>query len=156
MTNTLKELLTEAVREILDEELSSSKTNDPMFGKAKSLDHDIAAIVGSKADIAALTQVADDDVGPHRRNSCSPWRIGEQYLIRTATMTHCGQLVDVYPNELVLVDDAWVADTGRFNEALRTGKLDEVEPFPDGPVIVGRNSVIDAAIWNHPLPREVI
>lgn len=153
MTNTLKELIAEAVREILDEELLSSKTNGPLFGKAKSVDRDIAAIVGSKADIAALSQ--DADVTPYQHHA-SPWCIGEKYLVRTATMTHCGRLAAVYPIELVFEDDAWVADTGRFNEALRTGKLEEVEPFPDGPVIVGRNSVVDAAIWNHPLPREVI
>ena len=74
----------------------------------------------------------------------SPWEVGKNYLIRTVTMIQTGRLVAVMPQELVLEDAAWIADTGRFADALRTGKFCEVEPFPDGRVIVGRGAVIDA------------
>ena len=83
----------------------------------------------------------------------SHWEIGENYFIRTVTHHLTGRLFSVTPSELVLVDAAWIADDGRFNEALRTGKLNEVEPFPAGRVIVGRGSLIDACIWSHDLPR---
>ena len=73
-----------------------------------------------------------------------PWVIGKAYLIRTVTMIQTGRLVAVTPQELVLEDAAWIADTGRFADALKTGKFNEVEPFPDGQVIVGRGAVIDA------------
>jgi hypothetical protein len=73
-----------------------------------------------------------------------PWVIGKAYLIRTVTMIQTGRLVAVTPQELVLEDAAWIADTGRFANVLKTGKFNEVEPFPDGPVIVGRGAVIDA------------
>lgn len=82
-----------------------------------------------------------------------PWRIGKNYLIRTVTMIDTGRLVAVTPGELVLEDAAWIADTGRFADALKTGKLNEVEPFPEGQVIIGRGSIIDATIWVHDLPR---
>lgn len=85
----------------------------------------------------------------------APWKIGQNYLIRTATMTQTGRLTYAGPQELVLEDAAWIADTGRFSAALATGELGEVEPFPNGEVIVGRGSVIDAAVWQHPLPRTV-
>ena len=83
-----------------------------------------------------------------------PWVVGKAYLIRTVTMIQTGRLVAVYDKELVLEEAAWVADTGRFNDALSKGTLNEIEPFPDGPVIVGRGTICDAAIWSHPLPRK--
>lgn len=83
----------------------------------------------------------------------SPWVIGKNYLIRTVTMIQTGRLVAVTQQELVLEDAAWIADTGRFADALKTGKFNEVEPFPDGQVIVGRGAVIDA-VQITALPRE--
>lgn len=72
------------------------------------------------------------------------WEIGKTYLIRTVTMIDTGVLVAVTDKELVLEDAAWIADTGRFSDALKSAKFNEVEPFPDGKLIVGRGSIIDA------------
>ena len=85
----------------------------------------------------------------------SPWCIGKNYFIRTVTMIQTGRLVAVTPQELVLEDAAWIADDGRFNEAIKDGTLNEVEPFTDGEVIVGRGALIDCIEWKHPLPRSV-
>ena len=74
----------------------------------------------------------------------SPWQIGQNYLIRTVTMIQTGRLVSVSSQELVLEDAAWIPDTGRFADALQSCKFGEVEPFPQGPVIIGRGAVIDA------------
>lgn len=73
-----------------------------------------------------------------------PYTIGSPYFIRTVTHHHTGRLVQVTEHELVLEDAAWIADDGRFSDALKSGNFGEVEPFPDGPVIIGRGSVIDA------------
>ena len=81
----------------------------------------------------------------------SPWKIGENYMIRTVTMIQVGTLVDVTEKELVLEDASWVADTGRFHEFITKGEVDEVEPFPTGQVIVGRGALIDACKWKHAL-----
>ena len=72
------------------------------------------------------------------------WKIGANYLIRTATMIDAGKLVAVTEHELVLEDASWIADTGRFGKALEKGTFNEVEMFPAGQVIVGRGSLIDA------------
>ena len=72
------------------------------------------------------------------------WKIGANYLIRTATMIDAGRLVVVTEHELVLEDASWIADTGRFGKALESGTFNEVEMFPAGQVIVGRGSLIDA------------
>lgn len=82
------------------------------------------------------------------------WQVGKAYFIRTVTMYLTGKLIKLTPQELVLEDAAWIADTGRFSEAMKTGKFSEVEPFT-GPVIVGRGSVIDAQEWSLVLPREL-
>jgi hypothetical protein len=74
----------------------------------------------------------------------APWEIGKIYLIRTVTMIDTGRLVAVTPQELVLEDAAWIADTGRFAQAVEKAEFGEVEPFPAGRVIVGRGSIIDA------------
>ena len=74
----------------------------------------------------------------------NPWELGKIYLIRTVTMIDTGRLVRVTPQELVLEDAAWIADTGRFAQALDKAEFGEVEPFPSGEVIIGRGSIIDA------------
>lgn len=74
----------------------------------------------------------------------SAWEIGENYLIRTVTMIDTGRLVAVTANELVLEDAAWIADTGRFAQAVEKAEFNEVEPFPSGCVIIGRGAIIDA------------
>ncbi len=82
-----------------------------------------------------------------------PWEIGKNYLIRTVTMIDTGKLVEVGPAELVLESAAWIADTGRFTGALQSCDFSEVEPFPEGRLIVGRGAVIDA-IQIQTLPRK--
>ena len=83
----------------------------------------------------------------------SHWKIGSNYLIRTVTMIQVGRLELVTEKELVLSSAAWIADTGRFYNALRDGTLSEIEPFPND-IIVGRGSIIDATEWTHELPKE--
>ena len=81
------------------------------------------------------------------------WEIGKNYLIRTVTMIDTGKLVAVSEHELVLEDAAWIADTGRFAEALEKSKFNEVEPFPNGKVWIGRGAIVDAVQINW-LPRS--
>jgi hypothetical protein len=83
----------------------------------------------------------------------SLWEVGKPYLIRTVTMTLTGRLVAVTPHELALEDAAWIADTGRFADALLSGEYSEVEPYPAGRVLVGRGAVVDATVISAALPR---
>lgn len=82
-----------------------------------------------------------------------PFEIGKPYLIRTVTMIDTGRVVEVGPQEIVVEDAAWIADTGRFSGALQSVDFSEVEPFPEGKVIIGRGSIIDA-IQIPTLPRK--
>lgn len=85
-------------------------------------------------------------VGGHPTHDASAWEVGKIYLIRTVTMIDTGKLVAVTPQELVLEDAAWIADTGRFAQAVEAAEFGEVEPFPPGRVIIGRGSIIDAVV----------
>ena len=82
------------------------------------------------------------------KSCCStphPYNIGKNYFIRTVTHHHTGKLVDVTEHELVLEHAAWIADDGRFTEALAKSEFNEIEMFPAGSrVIIGRGSLIDA------------
>lgn len=78
--------------------------------------------------------------------------IGENLIVRTVTMTLTGRLIDVDDHDLLLADAAWIADSGRWADALANGTLSEVEPFPAA-AGVGRGAIVDWAVWPHDLPR---
>lgn len=93
--------------------------------------------------IGEAKELANMFGGQHAQDN-SAWEIGKIYLIRTVTMIDTGRLVAVTPQELVLEDAAWIADTGRFSDAVAKAEFGEVEPFPDGRVVLGRGAIIDA------------
>lgn len=80
--------------------------------------------------------------------------IGEAVIIRSVTHYYTGRLVAVADGYLILDDAAWIADTGRWSQALATGTLSEVEPYP-GRCYVSSGAVVDIAPWAHELPRAV-
>ncbi len=84
-------------------------------------------------------------------NDDCPYEIGESYFIRTVTHHYTGRLIKVYKNELVFKEAAWIADDGRFHDALKTGEFNEVEPFVND-VILGRGAILDATKFHHKLP----
>lgn len=79
---------------------------------------------------------------------------GKNVIVRTVTFHYTGRLVgQLIDGALVLEDVAWIAGSGRWAEALEQGPdaLDEVEPYPAGPVAV--SAVVDVSEWKHELPR---
>ena len=75
----------------------------------------------------------------------------DKVLIRTVTMIYVGRVIDETDHYIVLAEASWVADTGRWHNALRDGTLEEVEPYLDA-VYVSRGAVVDITKWRHPLP----
>ncbi len=82
-----------------------------------------------------------------------PFKVGSCYFIRTVTYFATGRVKVIVGNFIVLEDAAWIADTGRFQEAIAKGILLEVEPV-QVEMYVNLLSVTDAFQWNHDLPRE--
>lgn len=82
--------------------------------------------------------------------------VGKNVFIRTVTMYYVGR-VQSFENGLIELRRAsWVAETGRWSGSLQTGKLREVEPYPEGlPCFVSPRSVVEILEWKHPLPTAV-
>ena len=81
-----------------------------------------------------------------------PFTIGESIFIRTVTHHLTGRITAITGKFLTLEDAAWIADDGRFSDALATGEFSEIEPVAV-PVRVNSDSFIDVYEWRHPLPR---
>ena len=82
-----------------------------------------------------------------------PFEVGKAYFIRTVTYFATGKVKKITGNFMELEDAAWVADTGRFRQAIMEGTLDEVEPV-DVPMFINMASITDAFEWKNKLPRE--
>lgn len=109
--------------------------------------------IGEARAIAALFTTSAASSGASSETS-HPYHVGKNYLIRTVTMTYTGKLVSVGPQELVLLDAAWIADSGRWADAVAEGTFSEVEPYPDGAeVVIGRAAILDAVVINS-IPRS--
>lgn len=79
----------------------------------------------------------------------------ENVFIRTVTYHFTGEVVRETDTTITLTKAAWVADSGRFAAAMRTGEFAEVEPYPDEfEVEVQKGTCTDTVRnWPHPLPR---
>jgi len=114
-----------------------TKINDLTLGEIKEL----ISLFGNKSS----------------NNSNSPFKIGENYFIRTVTMAHVGKLEAVNDDNFVLSTASWVADTGRLSDAMKSGlesiSSSELEPFVND-IIIGRGALIDMTIYNFPLPTK--
>ena len=83
--------------------------------------------------------------------------VGEPYFVTTVTKYYTGRVKSLSFGELVLVDAAWIPDTGRLSDFLRTGKANEVEPYPDEqPVHLSMGIIVEATPFAHKLPRKVV
>lgn len=80
--------------------------------------------------------------------------IGKAWFIRTVTYHLTGMVTARIGDFLVLKDAAWIADSGRFMNAIKDGKLNEVEPVGDA--IVNLGSITDMFPWRHALPVKQV
>lgn len=74
-------------------------------------------------------------------------------IIRTVPYDYTGHAEEVKDGSLVLSDAAWIVEIGGWSNALLTGELSKVEPYP-GNAFVTLLSIVDFSAWDHPLPRE--
>ena len=76
--------------------------------------------------------------------------VGQQWFFRTVTYHLVGKVKKVFGRIIELEDAAWVADSGRFADALSKGTLNEVEPV--GRALLNFDTVTDCFPWKHKLP----
>lgn len=78
--------------------------------------------------------------------------VGEKFFFRTVTYHLTGRVKKVIGSILELENAAWIADSGRFMQAIKDGVLNEVEPV--GRAFININSVCDFFPWKHTLPSQ--
>ena len=78
--------------------------------------------------------------------------VGQKLYIRTVTYHTVGKVTKRMGTFIQLETASWVADSGRFMNAIKDGTLNEVEPV--GIAWVNLSSVVDFFPWKHALPTE--
>ena len=78
--------------------------------------------------------------------------VGKKIFVRTVTYHLVGRVFKVIGKMVFLKEASWVADSGRFADAIKTGSLNEVEPVGDW--FFNMDSVVDGGIWAHDLPTK--
>ena len=82
-------------------------------------------------------------------------RVGDKVLIRTVLYHYIGEVQEIDQGEVRLKDASWLAESERWHVTLQTGRVRELEPYPNG-VTVRLASVIDYCPWDHDLPRDPV
>lgn len=81
-------------------------------------------------------------------------REGSTYFIRTVTYHWIGTLMHDEDGWVTLRDATWVADSGRFSDAIKDpSKLNELEPV-ETPVLINRDTIVDVVELNYDPPRD--
>ena len=78
--------------------------------------------------------------------------IGKKFYIRTVTYHLVGEVTKRIGDFLELKTASWIADSGRFMQAIKDGVLSEVEPV--GTAYVNLKAVTDMFPWKHKCPTE--
>ena len=55
--------------------------------------------------------------------------VDKSVFIRTVTNFYTGKVEKTTKTTMTLSSACWIADTGRFNEAMESGEFSEVEPY---------------------------
>lgn len=78
--------------------------------------------------------------------------IGGKFFFRTVTYHMTGLVIKRIGNILKLENAAWIADSGRFMDCIKSGELNEVEPV--GYAYLNLSTVVDFFEWKHDLPKK--
>ena len=78
--------------------------------------------------------------------------IGKSFFFRTVTYHIVGKVVKRIGNILELENASWIADSGRFTQAIKEGKFNEVEPT--GQCFINLDTVTDFYPAKYKLPTE--
>lgn len=98
-----------------------------------------------------LLSLLDDDKTIQTEIAKSTEGVRGAHIIRTVTHTYTGNIVAETSEYFQLNSAAWIADSGRWMNAIKDGTLDEVEPMGDG-VYIAKGAIVDITPWNHDLP----
>ena len=78
--------------------------------------------------------------------------VGQKLFLRTVTYHIVGRVTKVVGDLVFFEEASWVADSGRFTDAMRDGILKEVEYL--GYWFMNIGALVDGGKWKHELPKE--
>ena len=78
--------------------------------------------------------------------------VGKKLYFRAVTYHTVGEVKSIVGRFAFLKNASWVADSGRFMNAIKDGTLSEVEPVGDA--FVNLDTVVDMFPWKHALPKD--
>ena len=78
--------------------------------------------------------------------------IGSKWFFRTVTYHMVGEVKKIVGRFAFMKNASWVADSGRFMNAIKDGTLSEVEPVGDA--FINLDTVVDFFPFKHKLPTE--
>lgn len=78
--------------------------------------------------------------------------VGKSFFFRTVTYHLVGKVEKIIGQTIELSAASWVADSGRFTQAINDGVLNEVEPV--GQAFLNFSTVTDFFPWKHMLPTK--
>lgn len=81
---------------------------------------------------------------------------GQNVFIRTVTYHYTGRIkkINIPCREMSITSAAWISDSGRFSDAMKTGIFSEVEPYPDDfELIINTDTIVDKVVIPFDLPR---
>jgi len=109
-------------------------------------DQDIDALKSALALVGdpvqeTLSNVSDKD-----------FEVGKNYFVRTVTFYVVGKVTKITNNMVHFEQASWIADTGRFADAIKTGDFNEIEPV--GIWFVSLGAIVDGGPFNHTLPTK--
>jgi len=79
--------------------------------------------------------------------------VGQCFFFRAITYHMVGKVTKIVSSSIIELETAsWVADSGRFHQAIKNGTLKEVEPV--GKAFLNLDTVVDFFPWTHPLPTQ--
>ncbi len=82
------------------------------------------------------------------------FKVGKKYFVRSVTHHYLGEVVDVFNTCIVMHKCTWIADDGKFSDAMRGEwtKSAEHEPYPENArVSIYLGALCDSVEWNEEL-----
>ena len=80
--------------------------------------------------------------------------VGKKFFIRMVTYHLVGEIEKVMGNLFILKNASWIADSGRFSDAIKKGLGENAEIEPVGTAIININAMVDMFPYNHALPSK--
>lgn len=105
--------------------------------------------VSEETYLAIKDQLKEDE---KQDINCYEDLIGKKFFFRTVTIYCVGRVEKIIGKFLELSTSSWIADAGRFMQAVKNGTFNEVEPT--GTQYLNIEAVVDFFPANYKLPTE--